>query len=220
MDLGQGAAVDGNSVFLVLLDAHPGQDRGTEMNFERAKEEIIRWGHLMNQKAFVTARSGNMSCKVNPKEIFVTAHDSYLGHLEKEDILIVDLEGNVLEGAKEITSEKLLHLHIHKQFAAVKAVLHAHPPYTVAFFHYFDNLDIFSFEARHYLGRLEVIPQASPTVSDTKPVIAAFERAALVVLKDHGVVSVGKDFREAFGLIELLEEQAKVNLVVKGKTQG
>jgi L-fuculose-phosphate aldolase len=97
----------------------------------------------------------------------------------------------------------------------VRAVLHAHPPWTVAFFHYFDRLDIFSFEARHYLGSIKVIPQDSPTVSDTKPVSAALEHANIVVLKDHGVVSVGKDFRGPFGLIELLEEQAKVNLMMK-----
>ena len=169
----------------------------------------------MNKKGFVTVRSGNISCRIDPKKILITAHDSYLGHLEEEDILLIDPAGGILEGTEEITSEKSLHLDIHNKFNDLRVVLHAHPPYTVAFFHYFDSLDIFSFEAEFYLGNIKVIPQVSPTVTDTKPVVEAFQNSNIAVLKDHGVVSVGKDFKEPFSLIELLEEQAKVNLTVR-----
>ncbi|MCK4390215.1 MAG: class II aldolase/adducin family protein [Desulfobacterales bacterium] len=185
------------------------------MSFDKEKGEIIRWSRLLNQKGFVTARSGNISFKVNRQKILITAHDSYLGHLEEEDILLIDLEGNIIEGEKDITSEKLLHLDIHTKFTDFNAILHAHSPCTVAFFHYFESLDIFSFEGRFYLGNIKVIPQVTPVVSDTKPVTEALEDSNIVVLRDHGVVSVGKDFKEPFGLIELLEEQAKINLIMR-----
>lgn len=191
------------------------------MGFDKEKKEIVRWARFLNQKGFVTARSGNVSFRVDREKILITAHDSYLGHLEKEDILLIDLEGNIIEGKKHITSEKLLHLDVQNKFEEFKAVLHAHSPHTVAFFHYFNSLDIFSFEAKSYLANVIAIPQVTSIVSDTGPVTEALENSNIVVLRDHGVVSAGKDFKEAFGLIELLEEQAKVNLIVRSiKTQG
>lgn len=183
--------------------------------YKKEKKEIVYWASLLNERGFVTARSGNISYKVASYKILLTSHDSYLGHLEENQILLVDLEGKVLKGNLEPTSEKKLHLSIHAKFKDTKVVLHAHSPYTVAFFHYFDKLDIFSFEAKIYLPNLRVIPQNTPTVTDIEPVLNVLENSNIVVLKNHGVVSKGCDFKEAFSLIELLEEQAKVNLLTK-----
>jgi L-fuculose-phosphate aldolase len=185
------------------------------MKYDKYKKEIIYWANLLNQREFVTVRSGNISLKVGEDKILITSHDCYLGYLDKEDILLIDLKGNVLEGDKEITSEKKLHLGIHSKFKDIYAVLHAHPPYTIAFFNYFKKLNIFSFEAKFYLGKVPVIPQKTPIVIDTKPVISALENSNIIVLKNHGVISIGKDFKEAFSLIELLEAQARVNLLLR-----
>ncbi len=182
--------------------------------YDKEKEKIIYWARKLNERGFVTARSGNISLKVD-KGILITSHDCYLGELMPADILLVDENGRVLEGKREITSEKDLHLKIHKKFPKVQVVLHAHSPYTVAFFYYFDKLDIFSFEAKFYLGSIKVVPQDTPTVTEIEPVLRELENSNIVVLGRHGVVSVGRDFKETFSLIELLEEQAKVNLLIK-----
>lgn len=180
----------------------------------KEKKEIIYWARKLNERGFVTARSGNISLKID-KGILITAHDCYLGELNEDDILLIDNKGIVLEGEKEVTSEKDLHLGIHNRFKEIKVILHAHSPYTTAFFYYFDKLDIFSFEAKFYLGSVKVISQQTPTVTDIEPVLREFENSSIVVLGQHGVVSTGKDFKEAFSLIELLEEQAKVNFMLK-----
>ena len=182
--------------------------------YGKEKKEIIYWAKKLNEKGFVTARSGNISLKVD-KGLLITSHDSYLGELKEEDILLVDKEGRILEGKGEVTSEKDLHLEAQNRFKEIRVVLHAHPPFTVAFFHYFDNLDIFSFEAKFYLGDIKVVPQETPTVTQIEPVLKELENSNIVVLKDHGAVSVGEDFKSAFSLIELLEEQTRVNLVLK-----
>ena len=125
---------------------------------DKQKEQIIYWARRLNERGLISARSGNISLKTD-KGILITAHDCYLGELSYEDILMVDSKGNVLEGKGEATSEKNLHLGIHRKFPHVKVVLHSHSPYTVAFFHYFGRLDIFSFEAKFYLGEIKVVPQ-------------------------------------------------------------
>jgi L-fuculose-phosphate aldolase len=145
----------------------------------------------------------------------VTAHDCYLGFLKEEDILLINLAGKVLQGEGELTSEQKLHLGIYNKFDDINVVLHTHSPYTTAFFHYFDSLDIFSFETRFYLGKVNVLTQITPTVTDIAPVLKGLSNNNIVVLKNHGVVAIGRNFKETFSLIELLEEQAKVNLLVK-----
>lgn len=183
------------------------------MSYENEKREIIFWGAQLYRKGLVCGKSGNISLKVNNAKILITAHDAYLGLLEKEDILLIDIDGQVIEGKKGTTSEKELHLEIHKNFPEKRAVLHAHSPYTVYFFHFFQTLEPVSFEERFYLGKVSSITQHTPTVTDVTPVIEALKTNNIVVLKDHGVVAIGEDFKSTFSLIELLETQARLNLL-------
>ena len=186
------------------------------MSYREQKKEIIYWAKVLNQKGLVAARSGNISYRVASDEILISSHDSYLGYLEEEDLLLVDLVGKVLEGESGPTSEKEVHLSVYNKFKQAGVVMHTHSPFSTAFFHYFDKLDIFSFEAKFYLGSLKIVPQETPTVTDINPVLAALGSSNIIVLKNHGIISVGKDFKEAFSLIELLEEQAKVNIAIHG----
>ncbi|HEC67982.1 MAG TPA: hypothetical protein ENI35_04120 [Candidatus Desulfofervidus auxilii] len=182
------------------------------MSYEQEKGEIIFWGAQLYQKGLLCGTSGNISQKIKDK-ILITAHNAYLGFLEKEDILVIDKEGNVLEGSKKPTSELALHLVIHKTFKEKPIVIHAHSPWTVYYFHYFDTLTPITFEEKIYLGNIIAIPQTTPTVTDVSPVISALENNDIVVLKNHGVVAVGKEFVSVFSLIELLETTAKVSLI-------
>lgn len=185
------------------------------MKFEKEKKEIIFWAKLLNERGFVTARSGNISLRAGDNKILISSHDSHLGFLETKEILLTDLDSNVLEGDLDPAVEKDLHTGIYKSFDDVNAVIHSHAPFTTAFFHYFDSLDLFSFESRFYLGEVPTVPQHTPTVTDVGPVMSALKNSSIVVLQNHGVVSVGENFKSAFGLMEVLEEQAKVNLALK-----
>jgi len=190
------------------------------MKFIKEKEEIIKWGQLLNQRRLLTAKNGNLSLRVQDKQLLITAHDSYLGFLEEEEILLCDLEGTLSGSKKEITTESNLHLGIYKRYPDIKVVLHAHSPATTAFFSLFDSLKSFSFETKFYLSDLQIIPQSRPTVIDVDPVIDALSESKIVVLKNHGVVAVGGSFKEAFGLLELLEEQAKINFMINSGKLG
>ena len=182
------------------------------MSYEKEKEKIIFWGAQLYQKGLLCGPSGNISQKIKDK-ILITAHNTYLGFLEKEDILVIDKEGNVLEGNKKPTSELALHLAIHKKFKEKSIVIHTHSPWTVYYFHYFDTLTPITFEEKFYLGNIIAIPQTTPTVTDVSLVISALENNDIVVLKNHGVVAIGKEFVSVFSLIELLETTAKVSLI-------
>lgn len=190
------------------------------MSLVRAKKEFIYWAHLLYERGLVAGRSGNISARISRHNLLLTVTNCYLGMLTASQIAVVDPNGRIIQGTKscKLTSEKDLHLGILKKFPEAKVVIHAHPIHALAFFHYFPRLDIFSFESRFNLGKVPVIPQSTPTVTDIRPVLKALENNNIVVLKDHGVVVMGSDFASAFALIELLEEQAKINLVLRKKS--
>src|SRR4030043_2342281 len=187
------------------------------MSHEKEKQEIILWGKQLHQHGINHGRSGNMSRRVGDN-ILITAHESYPGFLQEDDILIIDREGNKIEGDKEPTSEKSLHMSIYQQFPQKNVAIHVHPPHTVHYFHYHDTLTPTTLEERVYLGKVSAITQQTPTITDLEPVHQALGNNDIVVIKDHGVVAIGEDFPYAFSLIELLEVNARLHLITGGST--
>ena len=190
------------------------------MSLVRAKKEFLYWAHLLWERGLVAGRSGNVSARTGQQKILLTVTNCYLGMLTASQIAVVGHDGRIISGTKacKLTSEKDLHLGILNKFPAAKVVIHAHPVHTLAFFHYFPRLAVFSFETRFNLGKVPVVPQSTPTVTNIKPVLQALENNNIVVLRDHGVVAMGDNFAAVFALIELLEEQAKINLLLHKKS--
>ena len=85
------------------------------MAFEKEKQEIRFWGSQLHQYGINYGRSGNISKRVGD-EILITAHESYLGFLDEDDILVMDNKGTILKGDKEPTTEKSLHLFLYEKF--------------------------------------------------------------------------------------------------------
>lgn len=182
------------------------------MSFKKEKQEIIFWGSQLHQHGISCGRSGNISKRVGDK-ILITAHESYLGFLDEDDILVMDQDGTILEGDKEPTSEKPLHISIYQQFPQQHVVIHAHPPYTVHYFHHYEGLTPITLEERVYLGKISAIAQKTPTITDLDAIHQALDNNDIVVIKDHGVVAIGEDCKYTYSLIELLETNARLRLI-------
>lgn len=178
------------------------------------KKQVILWAKRLYDKGLISGASGNISMKLGKKKILITAHNAYLGYLSRENLLVSSLEGKILEGKNKLTSEKKLHFDIHKNFEE-KIVLHAHPPFTNLYFSRFNKLKKIDFESQVYLKDFKIVPQQGPNVLDSKPVIEALEKSNIAVLKNHGAVSIGSDFKTSFSLIEILEKQAKLSTILR-----
>jgi len=180
--------------------------------YRKEKQELIFWAEKLYRKGFVLGTAGNISLKINKRKILITSHNSYLGYLRSVDLLVLDIKGNILQGNRQPTFETRLHLGIHKNFKE-RVVLHAHPPFTYFYFCRLNKLKNASFESRVYLGKFKVIPQKTPNVLNAGPIIRGLKASKIAVLKNHGVVSIGDDFKEALSLIEILEKESKLNVI-------
>ncbi|MFA5272107.1 MAG: class II aldolase/adducin family protein, partial [Candidatus Omnitrophota bacterium] len=178
------------------------------------KEQIIKTGKRLYETGLTVAKSGNLSCRMDHENILITATGTFLGNLSYDDIVKVNITDNSSADSKKPSSELPLHTLVYKNFNA-KMVLHAHPPLINGYFAVEKTLKALTFETKFYLGEVPVVKQDTPTVTDTKPVIEALNSNNLVVLKNHGVISIGDNFESTLALIEALEEAIRVAAVAR-----
>jgi L-fuculose-phosphate aldolase len=176
------------------------------------KKEIIAAGRLLWEKNLASGLNGNISHRIDKDSVLLTAHGTCLGNLEAKDILGMKLDGEMLDGGT-VSTEKMLHTEIYKNFPDAKAVIHTHTTYTNAFFLKNEILTPQIFESKICLGEVKAVAQATPAVTDATPVIDALRRNNIAVLRNHGVVAKGEALFDCFLLIQALEEAVKTEAV-------
>ncbi|HOD12322.1 MAG TPA: class II aldolase/adducin family protein [Candidatus Omnitrophota bacterium] len=176
------------------------------------KKDMIEIGSLLWEKDLASGLNGNISCRVDAQKYLITGRGTCLGRLSGNDLVMTDMEEKVY-GKGQPSSEKTLHAAIYQNFPDVKAVIHTHLTYASGYFHVNDKLTPSTFESRLYLGEVTCVEQFTPTVTDVKPVIEALKKNNIMVLKDHGVLAMGKNLFDCFLLIQCLEESVKMDVV-------
>ncbi len=176
------------------------------------KKNIISIGRLLWEKDLVSGLNGNISRRVDEETILLTGHGTCLGLLQEQDILLMNLDGTLLEDG-HISTEKLLHTEIYKNFPEVTAVIHTHTVYTNAYFLNNEVLVPQIFETKMCLGEVKSVAQLTPAVTDVAPVMKCLENNNITVLRKHGVVAKGGDLFDCFLLIQALEEAVKIDAV-------
>ena len=99
--------------------------------------EIIEVSTEIYEKGLVSGKSGNISARFkgeNGDIIAITPTLKSLSELIEEDIVLVDIDGNILTKGKP-SSEVNMHLEIYKRRPDVNAIVHTHSPYATGFAH-------------------------------------------------------------------------------------
>lgn len=173
----------------------------------KTKDEIISFGKLIYERGYNVSIDGNISVKVSDNEIYVTASGSRLGFLQEDDIVMVDADGNLLEGARKPTSERILHTNIYKERPDVGAVIHAHAPNSVALSMLDLNLVDNLYSAMAPIPVTEfAVPSTEESWLKLKPYVKDYQWA---ILQRHGVVCYEKDLLGAFLRLEGMEHYAR-----------
>lgn len=178
------------------------------------KDKIINLGKKLYALRLVVARAGNLSARLDENNILVTASGASLGSLTDDDIMKVALHNPQEVKGKRVTTEFPIHSLIYKNFPH-KTIIHCHPILTNAYFAVCPDLKALTFETKLYLGNVPVVGQDTPAITKPELVIEALKSNNLVVVRNHGVVSVADKFIDALYLIETLEEAVKVASVAR-----
>src|SRR3954469_7297584 len=103
------------------------------MNEYKLKEQICGGGRGLCNPGVAAANDGNITIRLNDKELLCTPTMVSKGFLKPDDICKVDYDGKQLAGSRKRTSEVLLHLAVYKNRPDVNAVVHCPPPHATAF---------------------------------------------------------------------------------------
>ncbi|MCC6536920.1 MAG: class II aldolase/adducin family protein [Bryobacterales bacterium] len=181
------------------------------------REDIVRIGQLVYQKGWVASNDGNISIRLAPDRILCTPTGVSKGMMTVDDLIVVDPQGKKVEGARQATSEILMHLTIYSMRPDAVAVVHTHPPTATGFAAAGRALN--QAILPEVVVNLGCIPLAAyglpgtPALSDSiKPFVPKYDA---ILLANHGAVCYGADVWQAFFRMETLEHYARIALVAE-----
>ena len=184
------------------------------MLYEAVRKELFEIVLKLYQKDFIQLNSGNVSVCASAEQLVITPTGIPYDDMTAEDLVIIDLNGVVIEGDYRPSSETPMHITIYKNIPAVKAIVHTHSPYALAFAAVGRGIPVISTEGLALRGPVPVADYACPgTEAQGWAAIKAMKGPPSVtgtLLKNHGVVATGKTLSHAYSTACRIEMAAKV----------
>ena len=184
---------------------------------EYEKEQVVRYGKKLIDRRLTTGSGGNISVYNREKKL-VAISPSGLDYYETtpEDIVILDMDGNLVEGKHRPSSEAGMHLAFYKNRADVSGIVHTHSKFATAIacmgwelpaVHYLIGMAGHRVKCTGYAtyGSDELAKKALETIGDSNAVLLA----------NHGLIALGEDVDRAFSTAEHLEFVSEVYYLTK-----
>jgi L-fuculose-phosphate aldolase len=181
---------------------------------ETLRRDLARYSGWIAQLGFAPGTSGNLSARLDRNRLLVTPTGVCKRFLKPEDLVIVDLQGCLLAGDRNATSELSMHLAIYHLRDDIHAVIHSHPPIATAFACSGRGLD--DRLCQEAVMTLGAVPLARYATTGTDEVAASLVPLIpshdAILMENHGAVTYGFNLLEAFSRTETLEHLAHVAL--------
>jgi len=179
-------------------------------------KDLIKCGKLAGKKNLTPGSSGNISARYG-ENIIITASGSANGYLSEDDFVVIDFDGNTVNGNKKPSSEKMLHVEFYKMRPDINYILHVHSPYLSTFAACGKPLDeAILAEITFYFGQIPLAPYGLPGSKDlVKKTSKYFKDFDAVLMANHGVIIGGETLKDTYLKLELAESYAQVVLNTK-----
>lgn len=198
--------------------------------------ELIRAGKVLDRRGMVVATEGNLSARFDLSSIVITRKGRRKGELTPRDFVELALtEPEDSASRAAASTEHRVHLASYGARDDVEAVVHAHPMALTAFGLRGELPNFAAFdEARAFIGPIALVPyhpsgsdalanavglalmgegSARKTVVPGIPVMAPLGAPNLILLRNHGALTVGDTVDEALSRLEIAEHLASTLLL-------
>ena len=170
----------------------------------------------------VLCGSGNLSWRVGDGQMLVTVTNSWMRRMSADQVAVCRIaDGAPLDGKKP-SKEIGFHAAILRERQDVNVVLHFQSPYATTIACKEPQVDNFYVipEIAYYIGPVSVVPYLLPGSAELADAVTAAIRAHnLAILRNHGQVTVGKDFDEVIGNAAYFELACQIILNAGGDVQ-
>ena len=186
------------------------------MQYMETREVMCDICHKMWQLGWVAANDGNLSVRLPNGNFLATPTGISKSFITPEKLVVIDADGNVLEAENGYrpSSEIKMHLRCYKEREDVGAVLHARPPTATGYAVAHVPLDRYTMiETVAAIGSIPVTPYGTPSTYEVPDAIAPYlQEHDVLLLANHGALTVGADAITAYYRMETLELFAKISL--------
>lgn len=189
------------------------------------KRTVLEIAGLVWERRLSDTAGGNIS--IRDRDI-VCITPGLMGYRRRwqitaEDLSVINLAGEVLEGPEKVTREAAMHLGLYNEFSDANAVIHAHPYWSMVFVA--RSLPIMpTLQSTVKFGRIDCVPEAPAcsqeladnVVANFKSRVEQWEKTALeAALPRHGVVAMGRDMNACFDIIDRIETECRCQILGK-----
>lgn len=182
-----------------------------EKTLDQLKRAVVDTGKRLSERRLIAGSEGNLSVRLEHERLLITPTGINKGMLKMEDLLIIDQYGQLIEGEGHPSIESAMHIVIYQRCPGVNAIVHAHPPFTVALTLMGFRLDYPYLPETMSLYPIGVAGYSTPGTSEVPQSLMSFlPKCRTIILERHGAVTLGRDLNNAFDLMDSLEHLARI----------
>ncbi len=185
--------------------------------YEEDKKAIIEAALEIKHYGLIQLSGGNVSVRQPNGDIVVTPSGMPYEPMKPEDVLVLDKTGKVIEGTLRPSVDTIALVYIYDHLPEVNAIIHTHQPYATAAGLIGDTLPACCTTLCNVtLGEVSVAPYSNPaSLNMGIQTVDYLNGKRAVILKHHGVVTVGGTLKEALYAAIYMEDSAKCYLAAK-----
>ena len=182
------------------------------MLMEKERLLLIEYGKKLVKAGLTKGTGGNLSIFDRKNgHVAITPSGIDFFEIQPEDIVIIDVDGNVIEGNRTPSSEWAMHVMPYKYRDDIDAVIHAHTMYATVMACLRQELP-----ATHYMIAVagenvrvaEYATYGSPELAQNA--FEAMKDRKAVILANHGILAGANDLLNAFNIVEEIEYCSEV----------
>ncbi len=187
------------------------------MNFERERREVAYYMRRLYRQKLTTTSGGNISLRLDEATVAITPSVIDKGRIRTAEIALINQAGTNLSPDLTPSIETQMHLCIYAQRPDVNAIVHAHPVTATAFSAAKTVIDCeLIAESYALLGAPALAPYAIMGSDELAQLVAEKVKGAeVILLENHGVVTLGDSLLRAFDRLELIEAAAQMTLIAR-----
>jgi L-fuculose-phosphate aldolase len=185
-----------------------------------ARKELSQYSKKSFQRSLISGTGGNLSVRIPGADmVLITPSGISLDDVTPEINILVTLEGEILSAPPGLkpSKETSFHLAAYRLRPEIRALAHVHPPYATAYANRMLPLPLVTVSARLNLKHVPCVECAIPGSSELRDLVSAGLSAnpgvRAILMKEHGILTLGKDLMEAFYLADLVEDTAKIAFI-------
>ncbi len=191
------------------------------MNIKELKDELAAAAKALYENGLVLPGEGNLSLRIpGENAMVITPTMNRYSDLKSEDMAVVTFEGVFDEkrsGPRRPSSEFRMHAGVFSRRPRVMAVVHTHPPETVAHAVLEQKIPLIAEEAAAFLGG--AVPCAPYRLTGTEElvqvVLEGLGRGNAVMLSHHGLLTCGRSLTDAVDAVYVVEKLAQIHRNVR-----